>query len=282
MRGITLYVVAMALAVMTAAAGKWLSGTYSTVQIVFFRVLFAFIPFLWIVGRDQRTSVLTKKPALQLLRGLCMLAGMCLFFLSLRYLPLADAEAAFATVPLFMVVLAVIFLRERLSRRTTTAVVLGLLGAWLMSRPTHESMRPEIVIPLVGAVFAAAAVVLTRQLARIDASSTTFCWGNAVVLLGAAGGLPIVWLTPTAMDLGVIIFMGVAGGLSTYCEIEACRYAPIRTLAPFDYTTLLWATMLGYALWGDLPDAWTWIGACAIVIGGLHVIAAAQGEKFRP
>ena len=142
-------------------------------------------------------------------------------------------------------------------------------------------MRAEVVLPLVAALFAALTMILTRRLAWTDASSTTFVWGNAVVMLGCASSLPIVWLTPAFADISVIVLLGVAGGLSTYCEIEACRHAPINKLAPFDYTSLIWAAALGYALWGDFPDAWTWFGASAIVIGGLHVIAASEAQEAK-
>ena len=281
MFGILLYVAAMALSVAMSAAGKWLAADYSIAQIVFFRVLFAFIPLVVILGWERKVHLSTKHPALQIFRGLCMLAAMSLFFLALRYLPLADTEAAFATTPLFMTLFAMFFLGERLRGSTTAAVVLGLLGSSLMLRPTQELLRAEVLIPLIAAVFAAFAMIVTRRLARADASSTTFCWGNAVVLLGASSSLPVVWLTPTAMDMLVIVFMGVAGGLSTYCEIEACRHAPINRLAPFDYTSLIWAVVLGYALWGDFPDAWTWLGAAAIVVGGLHVIATSEARKAK-
>jgi drug/metabolite transporter (DMT)-like permease len=277
--GITLYVAAMAFGVMLTAAGKWLAVDYSVAQIVFFRVLFAFIPFLVLLGWKRTVNFSTRHPALQIFRGLCMLVAMCLLFLALRYLPLADTEAAFATTPLFMTLLAMMFLGERLSRSTMGAVLLGLLGSSLMLRPTADLMRPEVVIPLVAAVFAAFAMILTRRLAQTDATTTTFCWGNIVILLGAASALPVVWLTPTAIDMCVIVLMGVAGGLSTYCEIEACRHAPISKLAPFEYTSLVWATVLGYALWGDFPDIWTWIGGSAIVIGGLHVIASSHAQE---
>jgi drug/metabolite transporter (DMT)-like permease len=277
--GIVLYVTAMALSVLMSASGKWLTTDYSVVQVVFFRVLFAFIPVFLVFGWQRRIHFSTRKPVLQLFRGTCMLVAMCLFFLALRYLPLADTEAAFATTPLFMTLLAASFLGERLSRITTGAVVLGLLGSLLILRPTQGLIRAEAVLPLVAAVFAAFAMISTRRLAQTDASSTTFCWGNAVVLLGTASALPAVWLTPTAADISVIVLMGVAGGLSTYCEIEACRYAPISKLAPFDYTSLIWAALFGYALWGDVPAAWTWIGAAAIVIGGLHVVAASATKN---
>jgi len=263
------YVVAVALLSVMDASAKWLTtADYPVGQVTWFRCLFALVPLAFVLGREGLPALATRRPGMHLVRGVCMAATIMTFFLGLKYLPLADVTAVFAAGPLFMTALAAAMLRERVPRRHVIAVLAGFLGVSLILQPSLAALRAVALLPLAAAVGYALAMIATRSLARTETSVAVVFWGNLVVLV--LSGLTALsgWVVPALPDLGVFALMGVAGGTSHFFFIHAFRFASVSTLSPFDYTSILWAVLFGYALWGEVPGPLMWTGAAMIVLAG--------------
>lgn len=257
---------------MMDACAKWLVHSHPVGQVVFFRCLFAFLPIGFLVLHSgSLASLSTRRPVMHVLRGLVMVAAIFLFFHSLKYLLLAEATAIFFAAPLFMVALSVPLLGEPVQRKIGLAVIIGFAGVLIIMRPGDQIWRVEAFWALGAAFFYALAMIATRSLTRTETVVSIVVHGNiAAVLLGAAS-LPFGWITPTLNEMAVFVVMGLCGGISTLFFVKACRYTRVSILAPFEYTALVWAAVLGFLLWRELPDAWIWTGSAIVVTMGLYV-----------
>jgi drug/metabolite transporter (DMT)-like permease len=271
-KGIVLYLAAVFFLAVMDASAKWLSLSYPVGQVVFFRSIFAFVPiavFVAIGGgaREIRTQALGG----HVLRGAAIAATIGSFFYGLQFMPLADATAISLTGPLFMIALSPIFLKETVGLTHWAAVLVGLLGTWIIVQPGSAAFRPEALIVVVSAVFYALAAIQTRRLAHTETSLAIIVIGNAVLTLLSAATLPFAWTDPILSDWPIFLLIGIAGGISNSLFAIAFRVAPVSVLAPFDYTVLVWAVFFGFVLWADLPTPAVCLGALMVVMAGSYV-----------
>lgn len=255
------------------ACAKWLGGNYPINQIVFFRMAFGLIPALVLVWAEGGWPALrTGNRRMQAVRALAGLGAIFSFFTGLKYLGLAEATAIGFVAPLVVTALSVPLLGEQVGWRRWSAVLVGFLGALIILRPGTEAFQWAALLPLAAGVCYALALLSTRVLARTDANAAIVFW-NALLIACATGlTLPFAWVTPTLADLGVFALMGLLGGVSIYWITLAFRFAPAAVVAPFDYSALLWSTLLGWLIWRELPDGATWAGAAVLVASGLYVL----------
>jgi drug/metabolite transporter (DMT)-like permease len=268
------YVVAAisALTVMDAAA-KWLGTGYSIVEIVFFRNFFATLPIALLVWHGGGlTSLRTRRLPGHAVRAACALGSMFFFFTGLRYLPLAEAISLAFAAPLFVTALSVPILKERVGVRRWAAVIVGFLGVLVIARPGSDVLRVEALLILGAALCYALFLLVTRHMARTETTSALIFYSNTMAVAVASLLLPWGWRTPAGPDLLLFIAMGLIGGCGHYLMVQAYRRAPVAVLAPFVYTSLLLATLLGWLIWRELPDATVWLGAAIIVASGLFII----------
>jgi drug/metabolite transporter (DMT)-like permease len=272
-RGILSMVVAVtALSVMDAIA-KWLGAGYPIVELVFFRHLFAFVPILFVIWQGGGLAALKFHWRLgHILRGAFGLGAIFSFFMGLRYLPLAEAMSIGFAAPLFVTALSVPLLGERVGPRRWGAVVTGFLGVLVMTRPGAEAFRPEALFILAAALCYALAMLVTRRLARTDTTPAIMLAGTTLSLVVSGLALPFGWRAPLGGDLLIFATMGLIGGTGMYFMTQAYRYAPAAVVAPFDYTALLWGTLIGWLVWHELPGANVWLGAAIVVASGLYII----------
>ena len=275
LRGILMMVIAVFLFTCMDAVVKWVGQTYPTGQIVFFRNLVAFLPVSLFVARTGGLAVLrTGNLAGHAFRGVLGLAAMACFFAAYALMPLGDAVAIGMSGPIFMTALSVPLLREQVGLRRWSAVVVGFAGVLLMTRPGAGSLAPGAVLALSGALFYALAMISIRKLSRTEHPTTIVFYFTLFATLGAAISLPFgQWVTPASLlDLGLLVAIGLFGGFAQFAMTHAFRLAPVAIVAPFDYLALVFAMVLGYAIWGDLPDAWILSGAAVVVVSGLYIL----------
>jgi drug/metabolite transporter (DMT)-like permease len=199
--------------------------------------------------------------------------AMGLNFLAMILLPLAEATAIGFTVPIFATVLAALVLGERTGRWRWGAVAAGFLGVLLIVQPGSGD------VPVTGAAVAIAAALLTasvtiviRRLGATEKTSTTVFW-FAVSSLVPLGLLMLRYGTMhDAQTWGILAGMALAGGLAQLTLTGALRLAPVALVMPMDYTSLLWATLLGIWIFSELPTPWTWVGAPIIIASGLVIV----------
>ncbi|MBT6119665.1 MAG: DMT family transporter, partial [Rhodospirillaceae bacterium] len=195
-----------------------------------------------------------------------------LFVTGLNVMPFADAVAMTLAGPLFLTALAVPILGEPVGWRRWTAVGIGFIGVLIMVRPGGEAMRLVAIFPLAAALAGAVRDLITRRMSRSESSLAMLFWTTAIVTMGGLTTLPFGWVPPRIDDLGLLIATGFMLASAHYLFIEAFRLAQAAVIAPFKYTNLVWAVIIGLIVWGDLPDAWVFTGAALVVASGLYIL----------
>ena len=282
--GIAFMVAASAVVTLNDATVKWLAAELPVGEIVCLRAAVAFVLGLFLVRREQgRLTFRVSSPRLQVLRGLLASVGMFLFVLGLRYLPLADAVAILFAAPLFSFALAVLLLGERLSVWRAAAAITGFAGILVMSRPGTSHFTWLLLLPLGTALCIGVREILTRHLSHHDPSSSTFLVGAAVVALASLSTIAFGWDLPNGRQLLLLVLAGVLVGFAEYFMIEAFRHAEVTLVAPFIYTSLIWASLVGFLVFGTVPAPAVFAGAALIIASGLYLFhaEAAGGAKAR-
>jgi len=254
-------------------------------QMVFFRSAFAVVPVVMIYAlRDELSSALrTGRPLGQLGRGLLSVCGMFTNFSALTRLPLADVTAISFASPLITVVLAAIILKERVRAYRWSAVLVGFSGVIVMLIPQfgvgHYAATGVAATAAVGATLAtlsafcnAGTVIQTRRLTQSETTPSIVFYFSIVCAIAGVLTLPFAWHTPTLSELIKLIALGVLGGVAHIFLTESYRFAAASVVAPFDYTAMLWALLLGYWMFGELPSALVYVGAFIVTGAGLFVI----------
>lgn len=255
------------------ATGKYLTTDLSTVEISWgrfgFHLLTATLILLW----DRRGVGLfrSQRPGLQLLRSALLTGATGSYFLAVRYIPLADAAAIGFVSPLILTALSVPFLGERVGARRWAAVGFGFVAVLLIIRPGFGMTHWAMALPLAVASFFALYQIATRLLGPVDDWRTTLFYSGLVGFAITSAALPFTWVMPDARTWGLMGFMGFTGAVSHLFMIRAFTLAPASMLAPFGYSQLVWATLVGLAVFGDFPDLWTLVGAAAIILAGLYI-----------
>ena len=250
------------------AMSKFLVHDYAIVQMLWVRYVI-FTGFAVLVARP-RITLRSVRPWLQAGRGVLALVENGIFVLAFLFLPLADAHAVAATAPLLVIVLAVPLLGERVGLHRWLAVLAGLAGVLTIIRPGFMEPRWALLIPLGGALLWALYQVLTRLIGRVDRAETTLLWTAVSGLVGTTLIVPWFWAWPTPSAWVLMGGVAVLGSLAHYALIKALDFAEAGAVQPYCYTLLVWATMLGFLVFGDVPDPATMTGAAIVVLSGLY------------
>ena len=275
-RGIALMVLAMGTLTVMDAVSKYLATRYAVPQILAIR-FWIFLAFAAAMAgpRNVPTLLRSAMPWRQLARSLIIVVEVGVFVLAFRHLPLADVHAVAGIAPLLVTALAVPMLGERVGPRRWAAVAVGFGGLLLILRPGFGAVDLALLIPFGGALLWAVYQVVTRQVSG-DAPATSMLYMAAVGALAMGCLAPFVWRPPTAFDWAMLVLLGLIGSVGHFLFILAFRAAPASVLQPFHYTALLWATLIGWLAFGDLPDSWTVAGGLVIAAGGIYAILRAE------
>jgi drug/metabolite transporter (DMT)-like permease len=261
---------------------RWLGTRYPLGQVVFFRSAFAILPVVVIYAwrGELMAAIRIGRPLHHLGRGLTAVGAMFCNFSALARLPVVDATAISFVSPLITVALSAIFLKERVRIYRWSAVIIGFLGVLVMLAPhldigragTDAVAATGAILGLAGAFFSACSTVQTRSLARSETTSSIVMYFSLICTIAGLCTLPFGWLVPTWQELVALIAIGVFGGLAHILLTESYRLAQASLVAPFDYTAMLWALLLGFLVFGELPGALVYLGAAIIAAAGLFVI----------
>jgi len=254
------------------AVTKCIIHDYGVAQVLFVR-MFVFTGFAALLAYRRgglRRAIYSKRPWLQAGRATLAVFESAAFVLAFRYLPLADAHSVGASSPLFVVALSAPLLGERVGRDRWLAVVAGFAGVLLIIRPGFTSLNLALLLPLAGALMWGLFQILLRLCSRTDSNETTLLWSAGVgLVLTSVVGLP-GWTPPTGhawVLLGAIALLGCLGSLALTLSMAATEAAATQ---PYSYTLLLWVTVLGVVVFGDVPDRWTVAGGAIVVASGLY------------
>lgn len=264
------------------AVVKYLTQRYPVPLLVWARYgVQALAMALWLLPRMGAGLVRTRRLGLHLVRGAILLFSSLCFFTALRFLPLAEATAINYSTPVLVIVLAVLFLDERMTRPRIALVIAGITGMFLIVRPGSAMFQGAALLALGAAVFYGTFQILTRKLASEDSRVLLF-YPAIVGTLMMTVALPWygVAVELSVADALLIVVTGLLGTLGHFLFILAFQRAPASALTPFTYMQLFWATLVGWLAFGNFPDAWTLAGMAVIAGSGL-LIALHERRRAR-
>ncbi len=239
-------------------------GGMSEVEIVFFRALFGvfvLLPWLLKVGRS---GLRTKKLGWHGLRSILMCVGMIFWFAAIARLPLAEAVALHFTLPLFLVVYAWIFLREKVLLSRLFSTLIGFLGVLVILRPGFNQLTLATLFVLISAALYAANHAISRYFAQSESPELTTFLMNAMIVVPTGIASFFWWSVPDLADIGWITIMGIFGTTSHLALMRAYGFSEASALAPLDFLRIVFAGLAGYLIFGHISDLWTWVGASII------------------
>ncbi|HYZ26067.1 MAG TPA: DMT family transporter [Geminicoccaceae bacterium] len=252
---------------------KWLSATYPVPQLLVCNALFALLPVaIVVVRRGGLPQLRTRRLGLHLLRGVLGTTGGFLAFYAFSQLPLAEAYAIIFATPLLITALSVPILGEAVGWRRWCAVAVGFVGVLVMLRPGVAPVGAGSLSALGAACASACAILLVRKLSLTETTTSIAFYSNvvAVLLIGAIFGSAFV--APSPLDLALMAASGLIGGSALLVLIAAYRRTPAALVAPFQYTQMLWAIVLGALVWSDLPEPIMLVGALIVAASGLFIL----------
>lgn len=250
---------------------KLLGETYSSLQVSWARaaVHLVFLAAVF-MPRGGLAVLRSRRPGLQLTRAVMLTCSNLCFFYAITFIPLAKASAISLAAPLIVTLLAWPMLGERTTPMRIAAVLTGFLGVIVVIRPGGELFHWASFFVLGSATAYGVYQVLTRRVAPFDPPATSALWAPLTGAVGLLAVLPFVWIAPAGpADLALFFGCGALGATGHYFVARAFTYAPANIVSPFQYFQLLSAVAVGWAIFGDVPDAATWVGAAVIVAAGL-------------
>ncbi|MBI1778753.1 MAG: DMT family transporter [Proteobacteria bacterium] len=272
-RGIAVMVIGVGLFSIMDSLVKYLGGIYHPLEVVFFRGWVAFVPIVAVImARGGFATIRTRKPGSHALRCVIGLGSTLLFFIALAGMPLADAIAISFAGPLFVTALSQPLLGEAVGRHRWGAVIVGFLGVILILRPGTNVIEPMAAVALAATVCYALSTIAIRRLSVSESDSAMVFYYNSAVTLAATITLPFVWSPPSAWDLALLSCVGLLGGISGFFVTRAYRLAPAALVAPFEYTAMLWALVIGQLAFDETPGLGVLTGSAVVVASGLYIL----------
>ena len=272
--GIALMVVTSFFFACLDASAKWLVHDLPTPQVAWARYAANFLIVLPLVNPWTTPGLLRpKRPAMQIGRGLVILASTILNFIALHYLQLAQTVSIMFSTPLLVALFAGPILGEWVGWKRAIAIVVGFSGVIIVTQPGTAGFHWAMLLSVVGAVMYATANIMARILVRDDSPNITLFYVGAVGAVVLTPWAPFDWVWPsTSISWLLMLTMGAAGALGHWCLIVAHKYAPASILAPFIYTQLVWMILFGWWFFGDVPDHATLAGAVVVIASGIYLL----------
>jgi drug/metabolite transporter (DMT)-like permease len=284
-KGILLKLISAVLFAVMSALIRYLGARYPIGEVVFYRSAFAILPVVIVYAwrGELAATVRTERPLGQASRGALSIVGMFCNFGALARLPLIEANAISFTSPLISVVLAALVLKERVRIYRWSAVTIGFVGVLVVLAPhfsgdeltvamASATSVAGVIYALAGSVTNAGTMIQTRHLTKSETTSSIVFYFSLICALAGLVTWPFGWLTPTTAEFVALLAIGFLGGIGHILLTESYRYAAASVVAPFDYTSMIWALALGYAMFGERPTVMIVLGSTIIAAAGLFVI----------
>ena len=279
-KGILFICAAVFLFASSDALSKYLTNFYPVVMVLWVRYVVHISLMLAIIRPPSlKTLISTQNPKLQIIRGLCMVNTNLMFISALHFIPLAEGTAIIYLSPLLVTALSAPLLGERIAKIQWLAVVIGFIGVLFIVRPGGSMFHPVALLALGAASSFSLYQIITRKLNQTDSSSTSNFISGVVSALVTTLLLPFFWEVPTIKYALLMILLGISALVSHLWMTKAYQHAKPSTLAPFSYTQLLFAGLIGYLFFDHTPDFMGLIGMLIIVSSGLLVFSKVSHKK---
>lgn len=272
LRGILYISTAVFILAISDAVVKWLvMGEMHPLQLLAVRTWITLLLFGFLLRSHGREKVISRRWKPQLARGLVGSMAPVFFFLALRNMPLAEATALFFCSTFIMVMLSAFFLHEKVGIHRWLAVFIGFSGILLITRPGTDLFRIEALYVVLAGLFYSIMVVSGRWLSRSDSTLSLVFYFNLALLIVSTVGLPWVWQPQPGQFWMATAVVAVLNFLAHLGIAQAFKTAPVAVIAPFEYSAMVWATLIGFLVWGDLPDMLSFIGIFIIIGSGVYI-----------
>jgi len=281
--GILLIVSGVGLFALMDAAIKWLTSEFSTAQIVAMRSWFG-LPFLLLLVflEGGLSELKTQRPVAHVVRYVLVLALSFSFFWVLSEMKLVDAIAITFAAPILIAAMSVPILKETVGVHRWTAILVGFIGVLIILRPGSGVFQWASLMALASAAIYALLMVTTRALKGTESRASLMLYPQLGMSVTSLLIAPFFWTCPSLIEIGVFAVVGALGSAGIFCITQAFRLAPAATVSPYEYTAMIWATLLGYLLWQELPDRFTLAGSAIVISSGLYILYRETIRRPRP
>lgn len=273
LKGIALMAVGVALLTANDAASKYLTQAHPVGQVICLRqaaTLLVIVPYVMLVSGWGALRVVSWPG--QFTRGLLFVANAVLIVLGFSLLPLATVIVIMFSSPIFLALMSGTLLAERVSVERWIAILAGFAGVLIVVRPGAAAFDWVVLIPVAASLANALRDIVTRRLSRTETSIAILFWSTLIVMGAGALTAPFGWTAVSATGAFWFVVAGVFNATAHFLMIEALRLGEAAAISPVRYTSLIWATLMGYLIWGDLPDAWVVAGSAVIIASGVYMI----------
>lgn len=279
--GIIWMIMTMLMFVSMDTCAKYLVSHYPTMQAVWGRYFFQVVILCIALGPRIPELMRTQSLAFQLIRSLFLLGATLCFFTGLGTIQVAEASAIMFTAPLMLTAAAPFVLKEKVGIRRWMSVVIGFVGAMIIIRPGQGALAEGAFWVLGAAACYACYQLSTRALSGQDSVLTTLFYSALLGAVIMSAVVPFHFVMFAPFDWAVMALAGLFGTLGHFCMIKAFTNAEASQVAPYSYTNLIWASIIGFVLFGTLPDIWTYVGAGIIIASGLYIIHREQKTRVK-
>jgi len=255
-----------------AAFIKHVGQRIPVVEILFVRQLIVIGILMPVITQNRRTILKTDVLRYHLLRGVFGAIAMTAGFTAMVHLPLAEATAISFAKTLFMTLLAIVFLGEKVGIRRWSVTIVGFIGVLIIIRPDTDNVNVYALLALVSSMFVAAIMILLKKLARTEPSSTIMFYQSIMVTGLLVGPAIYFWVTPTWLEVGLILVIGLLMSMMQWLMIQGLKAAEAVAVAPVEYARLLFATIIGIVVFAEIPTVWTVTGSAIIIGSTLYTI----------
>ncbi|TMI99809.1 MAG: DMT family transporter [Alphaproteobacteria bacterium] len=254
------------------AASKWLIATYPIGEVLFSRSLVALLTMAafilpaagWAVFRTQRLRA-------HAMRATSQVGSQTMLLIAFSLMPLAGATAIMFSSPIFSTLASAYFLHERVGAARWGVLLIGFLGVLVIAHPGADSFQIGALFALGNAILFGTVVAGVRGMSATESTETLIMYQLTFLTAAYALALPFGFITPTGFDTLLMIGSGVGNGAAQYLWTRAIHLAPTSAVVPFQYLQLVWAMLLGFAIWGDLPTAALLIGSAIVIASGMFL-----------
>jgi len=270
-RAIAWMVVTGVLFAMVTGIVRHLGSDLPAVEAAFIRYAFGVLFMAPMLVRALRENPVPRRMPLYLLRGAVHGAGVMLWFYAMARIPIAEVTAIGFTAPIFTTIGAALFLGERLRARRIAAVVIGLLGTLVILRPGVEAIQPGALAQLAAAPLFACSFIVAKKLTDTESGTAIVAWLSVFVTLALLPPALMVWRAPSSEEVAWLAVTAACATAGHYTLTRAFALGELTLLQPFSFLQLVWASLLGLAFFGEVPDAYTWVGGAIIVASASYI-----------
>ncbi len=282
LKGVAMATLGAALLTANDAVSKYLVESHPLGQVICLRqaaTLLVIVPYVMLVTGWGSLRIVWWPG--QLTRGLLFVAGSLLMVLSLSLLPLATVITLVFVSPTVVAAFSGPLLSERVTLNRWVSILVGFAGVVIVVRPGAATFEWALLLPVACAFSNAFRDIVTRRLARTETSIAILFWSTLIVMAAGLTTAPFGWQPLTATAAAWFVAAGVFNAGAHFMLIEALRLAEVSLIAPVRYTAIVWATLIGFVVWGEVPDRWVLIGAAVIIAGGLYMVRGETRAKIK-